>query len=109
MSHAKDVLADQLSANANDPSFYVPFSESVANLSEEEAFWKPNDESKSIAEIVQHLLYWNETWQKRCEKSHVSAVTPIGDNNKSFIVPENKGFNDLKSVFLRFCFSGKIY
>ncbi|PFK43281.1 DltD domain-containing protein [Bacillus cereus] len=101
MSHAKDVLVDQLLANANDPSFYIPFSESVANLSEEEAFWKPNDESNSIAEIVQHLLYWNETWQKRYEKSHVNAVAPIGDNKKSFIVTENKRFADLKECLLK--------
>ncbi|TCZ80751.1 DinB family protein [Paenibacillus albiflavus] len=101
MPHAKDILADQLLANANDPSFYIPFSESVANLSEEEAFWKPNDESNSIAEIVQHLLYWNETWQLRYEKSHVNAVAPIGDNNKSFIVPKNKRFADLKECLLK--------
>lgn len=100
ISHAKDVLVDQLLANANDPSFYVPFSEAVANLSEEEAFWKPNDESNSIAEIVQHLLFWNETWQKRYKKSHVNAVAPIGDNNASFIIPENKRFADLKESLL---------
>jgi hypothetical protein len=47
MSRAKDVLQDQLLANANDPSWYVSFSESVVNLTEEEAFWKPNDESNS--------------------------------------------------------------
>ncbi|MCR8645497.1 DinB family protein [Paenibacillus sp. N1-5-1-14] len=101
MSHAKDVLADQLLANANDPSFYIPFSESVANVSEVEALWKPNDESNSIAEIVQHLLYWNETWQKRYEQSHVNAVAPIGDNNKSFIIPENKSFGELKESLLK--------
>ncbi|MEH7109596.1 DinB family protein [Bacillus sp. JJ1764] len=100
MSHAKDVLKDQLLANANDISWYVPFSKSVANLKEEEAFWKPNDESNSIAEIVQHLLYWNETWQKRYKKSHVNAVAPISDNNESFIIPENKTFADLKQSLL---------
>ncbi|MED4205385.1 DinB family protein [Neobacillus mesonae] len=100
MTHAKDVLADQLLANANDPSWYVPFSESVADLSDEEAFWKPNDESNSIAEIVQHLLYWNETWQKRYKKFHVNAVTPISDNNESFIITENKSFDDLKKCLL---------
>jgi hypothetical protein len=63
MFHAKDVLSDQLLANANDPSWYLPFSDSVENLSEEEAFCKPNEDSNSIGEIVQHLLYWNETWQ----------------------------------------------
>ena len=34
MSHAKDVLADQLLANANDPSFNVQSLESVRNLLE---------------------------------------------------------------------------
>jgi uncharacterized damage-inducible protein DinB len=100
MFHAKDVLSDQLLANANDPSWYLPFSASVKNLSEEEAFWKPNENCNSIVEIVQHLLYWNETWQTRYQKSHVNAVPSIGDNNKSFIIPENKNFNDLKERLL---------
>ncbi|MEK4823945.1 DinB family protein [Niallia sp. FSL W8-0951] len=100
MSLAKDVLEDQLLANANDPSWYIPFSESVVNLTEEEAFWKPNDDSNSIAEIVQHLLYWNETWQTRYKESYVNAVASINDNNESFIIPENKTFADLKKSLL---------
>ncbi|MBS4196690.1 DinB family protein [Lederbergia citri] len=101
MIHGKDVLADQLLANANDPSWYLPFSESVENLSEEEAFWKPDEDCNSIAEIVQHLLYWNETWQTRYIKSNVNAVPSIEDNNKSFVIPENKSFIDLKDELLR--------
>jgi uncharacterized damage-inducible protein DinB len=100
MFHAKDVLADQLLANANDPSWYQPFSVSIKDLSEEEAFWKPNKDSNSIAEIVQHLLYWNETWQTRYQKSHVNAVPSIGNNNKSFIIPENQTFDHLKDRLL---------
>ena len=73
----KDVLADQLLANANDPSWYIPFSDAVKGLSEREAFWKPNEESNSIAEIVQHLLYWNSTWQTRYKESNVNAVPAI--------------------------------
>lgn len=100
MVHVKDILADQLSANANDPSWYLPFSDAVNNLSEEAAFWKPNEDSNSIAEIVQHLLYWNETWQTRYEESHVNAVASIGNNNKSFIVPKDQNFTDLKERLL---------
>ncbi|WP_430791444.1 DinB family protein [Virgibacillus flavescens] len=96
MFHAKDVLADQLLANANDPSFYTSFSDSVENLTEEDAFWKPNEASNSIAEIVQHLLYWNETWQTRYRESNVKAVPPIGNNNKSFIISENQIFEERK-------------
>ncbi|GIN39305.1 DinB family protein [Heyndrickxia oleronia] len=101
MVHAKDVLSDQLLANANDPSWYLPFSDSVENLSEEEALWKPNENSNSIAEIVQHLLYWNETWQTRYQKSHLNAAPSIENNNNSFIIPENKTFNDLKEELLK--------
>lgn len=100
MVHAKDVLSDQLLANANDPSWYIPFSDSVERLSEEQAFWKPNQDSNSIAEIVQHLLYWNQTWQTRYQKSHVDAVPTIGNNNKTFIIPENHTFADLKKQLL---------
>lgn len=63
MIDAKTILLDQLSANANDPSWYILFSEAIDALSEAEAFWKPDNSSHSIAEIVQHLIYWNETWQ----------------------------------------------
>ncbi|MGG1662035.1 DinB family protein [Brevibacillus sp. NRS-1366] len=97
MSHAKDVLSDQLLANANDPSWYLPFSEAVQNVSEDEAFWKPSEESNSIAELTQHLLFWNETWQTRYIKNDVQAVPSIGDNNKSFIIPEDESFQGLKA------------
>lgn len=100
MVHAKDLLSDQLLANANDESWYLPFSDSVKHLSEEEAFWKPDENCNSIAEIVQHLLYWNETWQTRYKQSDVNAVPSIGDNNKSFVIPENESFIKLKDRLL---------
>ncbi|MCK1998760.1 DinB family protein [Psychrobacillus psychrodurans] len=100
MVHAKDVISDQLLANANDPSWYLPFSDSIRGLTEDQAFWKPNEESNSIAEIVQHLLYWNQTWQTRYKKSHVDAVPSIGNNNNSFIIPENHSFANLKKQLL---------
>ncbi|MBM7585676.1 putative damage-inducible protein DinB [Bacillus pakistanensis] len=99
MIHAKELLSDQLLANANDPSWYLPFSESVKNL-REEAFWKSNGNGNSIAEIVQHLLYWNETWQIRYQKSHVNAVSSLENNDKSFVVPENVKFDQLKGRLL---------
>jgi uncharacterized damage-inducible protein DinB len=98
--HGKEVLSNQLLANANDPSWYLPFSDSVANLSEEEAFWKPYPDSHSIAEIVQHLLYWNETWQTRYKKSHVDAVPSLDNNNESFLIKENEMFFDMKERLL---------
>ncbi|MBP1949913.1 DinB family protein [Virgibacillus litoralis] len=95
MSHVKDILLDQFLENVNDPSWYRPFTESVEGLIEEEAFWKPNEDCHSIAEIVQHLIYWNETWQTRFDKSEVKAVPSI-ENDKSFIISENQTFDNLR-------------
>ncbi|MET3728079.1 putative damage-inducible protein DinB [Fictibacillus halophilus] len=100
MVHVKSLLADQLLANANDASWYLPFNETVENLTEEEAFWKPSENCHSIAEIVQHLLYWNKTWQTRYIQSRVQAVPSIGDNDKSFFIPENQKFSQLKEQLL---------
>lgn len=57
MINAKTILLDQLLANANDRSWYISFDEAVDGLTEEEAFWKPDESSHSIAEIVQHLIF----------------------------------------------------
>ncbi|PYZ96680.1 DltD domain-containing protein [Alteribacter lacisalsi] len=100
MAHMKEILLDQFLANANDPSWYLSFSQAVEGLSEEEAFWKPAEDNHSIAEIVQHLIYWNETWQTRYQESDVHAVPPIGDNDKSFVLPDKQSFNDLKERLL---------
>ncbi|MFJ5764522.1 DinB family protein [Lysinibacillus sp. NPDC093210] len=100
MFHLKDVLSDQLLANANDPSWYVPFTEAVKNLTEKEAFWKVSEDSNSIAEIVQHLLYWNETWQTRYKEDSENAVPTIEENDRTFTISENKAFVELQQQLL---------
>lgn len=96
----KGVLSDQFLANANDESWYLPFTKSVEKITEDEAFWRPTDNSHSIAEIVQHLIYWNKTWQVRYRESNVGAVHSMKDNDKTFEVPENKKFHELKDELL---------
>lgn len=100
MVHAKEVLGNQLLAGANDPSWHLPFMQAVEDVTEEEAFWKPGAGLNSIAELTQHLLYWNRTWQTRYQAGRVDIVPPIGDNNNSFILPENVSFAELKSGLL---------
>lgn len=101
MVHAKAVLVDQLLANANDRSWYASFQESVEGLSDKEVFWKPDEESHSIAEITQHLIYWNEVWQKRYEKSDFQAIQSLNDNAVSFLPPDNTSFTVLKETLLK--------
>ncbi|GLO67706.1 MULTISPECIES: hypothetical protein [Oceanobacillus] len=54
----KEVTLDQFLANANDPSRYnISFIEATDGINEKKAFWKPDTNSHSVAEIVQHLIY----------------------------------------------------
>ncbi|KMK75885.1 DltD domain-containing protein [Alkalihalobacillus pseudalcaliphilus] len=100
MDRTKVILLDQLLANANDRSWYLSFQEAVEGLSQEEAFWKPDEDSHNIAEIVQHLIYWNEVWQIRYEQAHFLAVEPIENNANSFLVPTGSDFPTLKNKLL---------
>ncbi|UQZ32260.1 DltD domain-containing protein [Paenibacillus sp. PK3_47] len=100
MFHTKDVLANQLLANANDASWYVPFTEAVQGLSEEEANWKADGESNSIAEIVNHLLYWNKTWQTRFLQGSIDAVPKVESNDSTFRAASAKPFHELQQLLL---------
>ncbi|TLS50095.1 DinB family protein [Paenibacillus antri] len=101
MAHAKEVLSDQLLANADDPSWYTPFKQATEGLSEADAFRKPDANVNSISEIAQHLLYWNETWQERCRASRLDAVPRISSNDASFVVPEGQDFKTLREALLK--------
>lgn len=96
MIHAKQVLSNQLLAVANDPSWHQPFKQAVETVTEEEAFAKPGGKGHSIAELTQHLLFWNAVWQARFRKRHVGAVPPTADNEQSFVVPEGATFRQLR-------------
>ncbi|WP_379150993.1 DinB family protein [Paenibacillus sp. sgz5001063] len=100
MVQVKEILGNQLLANANDPSWYVTFTESVQGLSEEEAVWKPDEDSNSIAELVQHLLYWNQTWQSRYREASVHAVPSVESNNLTFELPQGISFEQLQTSLL---------
>lgn len=100
MVHAKEVLANQLLAGANDPSWYLPYMQATEEVTEEEAFRKPGEELFSIAELTAHLLYWNEAWQTRYREGHMDAVPPVGDNRLSFVLPADTSFRGLRGRLL---------
>ncbi|KOY81602.1 DinB family protein [Lysinibacillus macroides] len=99
MIEAKTILLDQLLANANDCSWYSSFCKVADELTEAEAFWKPDHASHSIAEIAQHLIYWNETWQLRYQENQVNIV-PQTHNVDTFLVQKGVPFVDLKEKLL---------
>src|SRR5690625_7248879 len=56
--------------------------------------------SHSIAEIIQHLIHWNEVWQLRYEKSNFNAVQSVEDNTDSFLISKDRSFVELKERLL---------
>lgn len=97
---AQAVLADMLRANADDPSWYPPFKEAVQDLSEAEALWKPGEQTHSIAELMRHLLYWNETWQIRYLEQNIGAVPPVANNASTFVMYGDIPLPELKQRLL---------
>ncbi|MFA1822651.1 DinB family protein [Virgibacillus oceani] len=101
MIYAKTILLDQLLANANDRSWYASFQESVEGITDKEATWKPDETSHSIVEIIQHLIYWNEIWQLRYEKSNFNAAQSLENNADSFLTSKDRNFVELKEQLLK--------
>ncbi|SEN90308.1 DinB superfamily protein [Amphibacillus marinus] len=96
----KELLLDQFLANANDHSWYLSYQEVVEDVDEGLAFQKPNQTSHSIAELTQHLIYWNTIWQQRYRNGDVNQVSSVEDNKESFKVDGQITFSKLKQNLL---------
>ena len=57
----KSVLLAQLETTHDEQNWFVPVSKAVAGLTAEQAVWKDGKGNHSIAELVSHLIFWNES------------------------------------------------
>jgi uncharacterized damage-inducible protein DinB len=58
--NAKQVLLLQLDACHDQNTWFVSLINSIKDLTEEQAMWKPNEATNSISEIIHHLIYYNQ-------------------------------------------------
>jgi uncharacterized damage-inducible protein DinB len=65
MSIATDILIEQFNACYDDNGWFVALKNALANMTAEQALWKPSGTEHSVWEAVYHLTYWNERWLKR--------------------------------------------
>ncbi|MDR6549991.1 DinB family protein [Paenibacillus qinlingensis] len=68
LTSVKLVLLDQLAACHNDESWFKSSTKILSDISIDEAAWKAEDNSQSIWEITNHLIFWNEMWLNRFVK-----------------------------------------
>jgi hypothetical protein len=57
----KSILLSQLKQTHDKQDWFVPVDQAVAGLTAEQAAWTPGKGNHSIAQLVQHLVFWNQS------------------------------------------------
>ena len=99
MTHVRELLINQFQANADDPAFYAPLSVALQGLTEQDAGFKVHQEATTILELVNHLIYWNRTWQHRYKHKDFKSVESI-DNDDTFFNHDNSSFENKKNELI---------
>jgi hypothetical protein len=78
----KSVLLAQLKETHNQEEWFVPVKIAIDGLTPEQASWKDATENHSIAQLVNHLIFWNK---QQLAKFKGENPTPFnGDNKETF-------------------------
>ncbi|MDQ2870681.1 MAG: DinB family protein [Acidobacteriota bacterium] len=84
----KAILVEQLKTSHNLQQWFVPASKAVDGLTFEQATWKQGKENHSIAQLVNHLTFWD---RQQLEKFKVGKAPDFsGDNEETFKPPRDK-------------------
>ena len=57
----RSILLSQLKQTHDQQDWFVPASKAVAGLTAEQAAWKQGNANHSISQLVQHLVFWNQS------------------------------------------------
>ncbi|MCU0238092.1 MAG: DinB family protein [Pyrinomonadaceae bacterium] len=71
---SKEILLEQFEACYDDSAWFASAKSTLENLSAKEAFWKPNDEIHSVAEIINHLNFYNDKFLRRFKNEEVKKT-----------------------------------
>jgi len=78
----KSVLLAQLKETHNQEEWFAPVNIAIEGLTPEQASWKEPTENHSIAQLVNHLIFWN---RQQLAKFKGENPTPFnGDNKETF-------------------------
>jgi uncharacterized damage-inducible protein DinB len=84
----KAILLEQLKTSHNVQDWFVPASKSVVGLTFEQAAWKQGTANHSIAQIVNHLTFWDTQQLAKFKGEKAPAFS--GDNEETFQPPKDK-------------------
>ena len=78
----KSVLLEQLRSTHNHEEWFVPVNIAIEGLTAEQASWKDETENHSIAQLVNHLIFWNQQYLAKFKGDKPTAFN--GDNKETF-------------------------
>ncbi len=81
----REVLLKQLHSTHDKAEWFVPLDTAVANLTPDQVRWVPksNAQMHSVAQLVAHLVYWNEN---ALATLHGQKPAPYSGNNEDTFV-----------------------
>ena len=84
----KSVLLAQLKTTHNSQDWFVPVMKAVEGLTPEQAAWKENNANHSIAQLVNHLTFWNRRQLEKFRGEKPGAYS--GNNDETFVTTLDK-------------------
>ncbi|HWB28721.1 MAG TPA: DinB family protein [Chitinophagaceae bacterium] len=78
----KSILLEQLKTTHNVEDWFVPVNIAIAGLTPEQAAWKDSSTNHSIAQLVNHLIFWDMEQLAKFKGEKPPAFN--GDNTTTF-------------------------
>jgi uncharacterized damage-inducible protein DinB len=78
----KAILLEQLKTTHNKAEWFVPVNTAIEGLTSEQANWKDNSGNHSIAQLVNHLIFWDLDVLEKFKGKQKSAFN--GNNDDTF-------------------------
>ena len=78
----KSILLEQLKGTHDHEEWFVPVKIAIEGLTPEQAAWKDETENHSIAQLVNHLIFWNQQQLAKFREEKSPAFN--GDNKETF-------------------------
>jgi uncharacterized damage-inducible protein DinB len=78
----KQILLNQLKTTHNKEDWFAPLNIAIEGITPEQANWKVKGKDHSIAELANHIIFWNQENLSKFLGEPVPAFS--GDNNSTF-------------------------
>lgn len=87
----KSILLSQLKSTYSQEEWFVPIKIAIEGLTPEQASWKDATENHSIAQLVNHLIFWNQQNLAKFRGEKPAAFS--GDNKETFANVDQAGWD----------------